>query len=89
MTDIPVRPGETILFRLDNSAGFEHNLLFGTDVQLSVPNASDMPGIPTFQSGMQDFEWVVPDDITGLMFGCTVPGHYSRMQGSFTADVSA
>ena len=58
--------------------------MFGRDEQLSVPNASDLPGIPTFQSGIQEFEWVVPDDVTGLMFGCTVPGHYALMQGAFS-----
>jgi azurin len=26
----------------------------------------------------------VPDDVSGLKFGCTVPGHYSLMQGTFS-----
>jgi azurin len=26
----------------------------------------------------------VPADISGLKFGCTVPGHYALMQGTFS-----
>jgi hypothetical protein len=85
ITDIPVTPGETVTFRVDNVAGFDHNFHIGTDAELSVPNNGDLPGIPTWSSGVQEFEWTVPDDVTGLKFGCTVPGHYSLMQGTFSA----
>jgi uncharacterized cupredoxin-like copper-binding protein len=82
--DIPVTPGETITFRVDNTAGFDHNLYIGTDEQLIVPNATTDVGIPTWQTGVQELTWVVPADITGLKFGCTVPGHYAIMQGVFS-----
>jgi hypothetical protein len=82
--DIPVTPGETVLFRVDNTAGFDHNLYIGRDDELSVPNATTDVGIPTWQSGVQELEWTVPEDITGLKFGCTVPGHYAIMQGTFS-----
>lgn len=82
--DIPVTPGETIIFRVDNTAGFDHNLYIGTDEELMLPNAITDVGIPTWQSGVQELEWVVPADISGLKFGCTVPGHYTLMQGTFS-----
>jgi hypothetical protein len=84
VTDIPVTPGETVVFRVDNVAGFDHNFLIGTDQELSVPNASGLPGIPTWSSGVQEFEWAVPDDVSGLKFGCVLPGHYASMQGTFS-----
>jgi uncharacterized cupredoxin-like copper-binding protein len=84
VTDIPVTPGETITFRIDNTAGFDHNFHIGTDAELSVPNAVTPAGIPTWQSGVQEYTWVVPEDISGLKFGCTVPGHYALMQGTFS-----
>ncbi|CAN5567158.1 hypothetical protein BH23CHL8_BH23CHL8_01320 [soil metagenome] len=82
--DIPVTPGETVLFRVDNTAGFDHNLYIGTDAELSAPNATTDVGIPTWESGVQELEWSVPEDISGLKFGCTVPGHYTTMQGTFS-----
>jgi hypothetical protein len=86
ITDIPVTPGETVTFAVDNVAGFDHDFYIGTDAQLNVPNASGMPGIPTWTSGVQEYTWTVPDDITDLKFGCTIPGHYTAgMQGTFSA----
>lgn len=85
ITDIPVTPGGTVTFRVDNVAGFDHNFHIGTDAELSVPGNDDLPGIPTWSSGVQELVWDVPDDITGLKFGCTVPGHYATMQGTFSA----
>jgi uncharacterized cupredoxin-like copper-binding protein len=84
LRDIPVTPGETVLFRIDNTAGFDHNFYIGTDAELMVPSATTPTGIPTWQSGVQELTWVVPADISGLKFGCTVPGHYSLMQGTFS-----
>jgi len=28
--------------------------------------------------------WTVPEDIASLKFGCTIPGHYETMQGTFS-----
>ena len=86
---IEVTPGETVLFRVDNTAGFEHNFWIGTDDQLMMPNGTTDVGIPAWTSGVQELEWVVPDDVSGLKFGCTVPGHYNTMQGTFTATEAA
>jgi len=82
--DIPVTPGETITFRVDNTAGFDHDFYIGTDEQLIVPAGTTDVGIATWQTGVQELTWVVPADITGLKFGCTVPGHYALMQGTFS-----
>jgi hypothetical protein len=82
--DIAVVPGETVIFSVSNTAGFAHNFFIGSDAELSVPGASTEVGIPAWSRGTQEFEWTVPDDISGLMFGCTVPGHYQLMRGTFS-----
>lgn len=84
LAEIPVTPGETVVFRIDNTAEFAHNFWIGTDEELMVPNGSTDVGIPDWDSGVQELEWVVPDDLTGVRFACTVPGHYVLMQGDFT-----
>jgi uncharacterized cupredoxin-like copper-binding protein len=84
ISDIPVTPGETVLFRVDNTAGFDHNFYIGTDEELSVPSATTEVGIPTWGTGVRELEWTVPEDIGGLKFGCTVPGHYFTQQGTFS-----
>ncbi|HSM33747.1 MAG TPA: hypothetical protein VK987_06625, partial [Anaerolineae bacterium] len=82
--DIPVTPGETVIFRIDNTAGFAHNFWIGPDGELQVPGGSTDVGLPDWNSGIQQLEWVVPDDIGDLRFACTVPGHYYTMQGDFS-----
>jgi uncharacterized cupredoxin-like copper-binding protein len=89
VTDIPVTPGETVIFRIENTAGFEHNFWIGTDDQLTAPYATTDVGIDTWTTGVQSVEWVVPADVSGLKFGCTVPGHYTTMQGTFSASEPA
>ncbi|MEX1297343.1 MAG: hypothetical protein AB1Z67_14365, partial [Candidatus Limnocylindrales bacterium] len=81
--EIPVTPGETVIFRVDNTAGFAHNLYIGPDADLAVPNGTTDVGIPDWETGIQELEWVVPDDLTDVRFACTVPGHYFTMQGDF------
>lgn len=83
VAEVPVTPGETVVFRIDNTAGFAHNFWIGSDDELAVPNGATDVGIPDWDSGVQELEWVVPDDLTGLRFACTVPGHYALMQGDF------
>lgn len=107
--DIPVTPGETVLIRIDNVGGYEHNFYIGTDGELTTrPTAEDVAayiesekaagrtpsnppiypstdvGIANWNSGAQQVEWRVPEDITGLKFGCTISSHYPRMQGTFS-----
>ena len=85
--ELQVTPGETIIFRIDNTAGFAHNFFIGPDAALQVPNGSTDTGLPDWNSGVQELAWVVPDDVTDLRFACTVPGHYYTMQGDFTVSV--
>ena len=89
LTEILVTPGETVLFRINNTAGFAHNFWIGTDAELITPSATTEVGIPDWSTGVEELEWVVPDDITDLKYGCTVPGHYTMMQGVFTAAEAA
>ncbi len=84
VVNIDVTPGETVLFRIDNTAGFAHNFYIGPDSELSVPSNSTEVGLPDWETGVQELEWVVPADPTGVRFACTVPGHYYTMQGDFT-----
>jgi mono/diheme cytochrome c family protein len=80
---LPVAPGETVTFEVDNTAGFDHNFYIGTPDELSVPGAVTEVGIPTYTSGVETVTWTVPDDPVGLQFACTVPGHYEPMHGDF------
>jgi uncharacterized cupredoxin-like copper-binding protein len=84
LQDIAVTPGETITFEIDNAAGFAHNFYIGEDSELMTPAGSTDTGIPDWSTGVQTLDWVVPDDIANLKFGCTVPGHYTLMQGTFS-----
>lgn len=74
-------PGETVLFRIDKTAGSEHNFYIGTEEELADPDAVTPVGIPTWFSGVRELAWTVPDDISGLRFGCTVPGHIFTESG--------
>jgi uncharacterized cupredoxin-like copper-binding protein len=83
--DIPVTPGETIKFIITNTAGYVHNFWIGPDQALMTNQTTGLVGIPDWtDSAPRELEWVVPDDITGLKYGCTVPGHYMLMQGTFS-----
>jgi hypothetical protein len=85
VTDIAVTPGETIRFVITNTAGFDHNFYIGSDGELAASRVEGLPGLPTWSSEVpQAYEWTVPQDITGLNFGCTLRGHYPRMQGTFS-----
>ncbi|MGD8684533.1 MAG: c-type cytochrome, partial [Chloroflexota bacterium] len=84
--EIAVVPGETIVFEIDNVADFDHNFWIGPESEVSVPNNETVVGHPTWQSGVQTVEWTVPpaEDLAGLQFACTVPGHYAAgMFGNF------
>jgi uncharacterized cupredoxin-like copper-binding protein len=82
VSNIPVKAGEVVRFEVDNTAGYTHNFHIGTDAELSA-SAPGLPGIPDWESGVQTYEWTVPTE-GDLKFGCTVPGHYALMQGTFT-----
>jgi uncharacterized cupredoxin-like copper-binding protein len=85
--NIDVTPGETVLFRVTNTGGFPHNFYIGTDEELQVMGGTTATGLPDWETGVQELEWVVPEDISAIRFACTVPGHYYTMQGDFTISV--
>ena len=86
---ISVVPGETLLIRVDNTAGFEHSFFIGTEEELSEPQATTDVGIEAWSSGTRVLAWTVPDDPSGLMFGCTVPGHFPVMHGRIVLATSS
>ena len=50
-----------------------------------VPSATTDAGIPTWQTGVQELDvGRARPTSRGLKFGCTVPGHYALMQGTFS-----
>jgi mono/diheme cytochrome c family protein len=80
VSQIDVVDGETIQFEVENTAGFEHDFWIGTPEELSVPGATTDAGIPSWTSGVQTLTWTASGE--GLQFACTVPGHYSTMNGN-------
>ena len=83
LEEIAVSPGETLLFQIHNSAGFEHSFYIGSEEELEVPLGTTDTGVGPWQTGVRELEWSVPADVSGLMFGCTVPGHFLVSHGVF------
>ncbi len=73
--------GETIEFVVVNTAGSDHNFYIGAPEDLQVMGGETDTGIATWQSGEQTLTWTVPAPGEALQFACTVPGHYSLMNG--------
>jgi len=86
VSELAVKAGETVHFKITNSAGFDHDFYIGTPDQLSQNQVSGLPGIPTFQSGTQEFDYTVTADTANLQWGCSLPGHYPLMHGTFTVE---
>jgi len=80
---IDAKVGETLHFVVDNTAGFAHNLFIGPADALAQNQVGDLPGIPDWASGVQEFDYLVTADTANLEFACTVPGHYALMHGTF------
>ncbi len=81
VSTIPVVQGETYTFRVTNTAGFDHDFLIGSDADLSA-GAAGLPGIPAWSSGSREFQYTF-EGPGPLAFGCTIPGHYAQMKGTF------
>jgi mono/diheme cytochrome c family protein len=82
---ISVVQGETVEFHVVNEDGFGHNFHIGAATQLSsAPEHPDLPGVDTFPSGTQTFAYTVDALPEQPQFACTVPGHYSSMNGALT-----
>jgi len=75
--------GESYTFRVDNTAGFVHNIWLGPPDRLNANDTDGLPGIPDWESGVQEFSWTATAEAQGWEFGCTVPGHYQAgMKGT-------
>ncbi len=83
VTTIDAKVGDTLHFVVDNVAGFAHNFFIGPADALAQNQVGDLPGIPDWTSGIQEFDYVVTADTTNMEFACTVPGHYPLMHGTF------
>lgn len=80
-----VTPGETIAFRLRNTAGYPHSFFIGSEERLIARDVAGLPGLEAWSTDRpRTLIWTVPPDVTELRFGCIVPGHYPMMHGSFT-----
>lgn len=82
LSSLAVAAGETVQFKVTNSAGFPHNFYLGPAADLAGNNTSVLQGIPDFATGTQTFTYTVPRSSDGLQFACTLPGHYPTMHGS-------
>jgi uncharacterized cupredoxin-like copper-binding protein len=83
VSELEVHQGETIHFVLDNTAGFGHDFYIGPPDQLAAGTTDGLPGVEQWDSGVREFDYVVTADTANLQFGCTVPGHFQTMHGSF------
>jgi hypothetical protein len=83
VTELDVTEGETIHFVVDNTAGFTHDFYIGPPDALSAGTVDGLPGIPEWDGGVKEFDYVVTADTAQLQFACTVPGHYQSMHGTF------
>lgn len=77
---IPVKKGETVTFKVTNTAGFAHNFYIGTDEQLKANDRTATKGTPDFSDGTQELSYTFDTDAQ-LHFGCIVPGHYQAGMG--------
>ncbi|MFN8520243.1 MAG: hypothetical protein U0667_12810 [Chloroflexota bacterium] len=83
LTELEVQEGETIHFVLDNTAGFAHDFWIGPPDKLSASLTDGLEGVPEWDSGVKELDYVVTADTANLQFGCTVPGHFQSMHGTF------
>lgn len=83
VSQLTVKQGDTVTFKVTNTAGFDHNFYIGPAAQLEANDPTGLPGIPTFTTGTQEFTYTVTADTANLQFACTLLGHYGTMHGTF------
>jgi uncharacterized cupredoxin-like copper-binding protein len=81
-TSIKVTKGQTYTFNITNTAGFDHDFYIGADADLQAGTTAALTGLPAFSSGTKTFTYTFDSD-GPLNFGCTIPGHYTTMHGTF------
>jgi uncharacterized cupredoxin-like copper-binding protein len=84
VSSLAVKAGETVHFKITNSAGFDHDFFIGPADQLGQNLVAGLPGVPSFTSGTQEFDYTVTADTANLQWGCSLPGHYPTMHGTFS-----
>ena len=85
VSTIPVTQGGTYTFRLTNSAGYAHDFKIGADTDLGR-GAGGLPGIESWNGGTREFQYTFSSSAGSsapIAYGCTLPGHYALMKGSF------
>jgi uncharacterized cupredoxin-like copper-binding protein len=77
------KAGETVCFKVTNTAGFAHNFYVGPASDVDTRNQSaTVKGIPDFTSGTQTLEYTFSGS-GPFEFACWVPGHLEAgMKGS-------
>lgn len=83
VTQLFVKVGDTIIFRITNSADFEHNFYIGPAKKLANSNTTGLPGLAAFPTGTQELVYTVTADTADLQCGCPLEGHYPTMHGTF------
>ncbi|MEO7117557.1 MAG: hypothetical protein ABIZ34_01150 [Candidatus Limnocylindrales bacterium] len=84
--NLAVKSGETYTFRITNQGGLEHNFYIGPADRIEAGDVEGLPGVPISDSGTQEFEYTVTDETATLAFGCSIPGHFGSMNGTFTVE---
>ena len=82
VTSLPVNEGETYTFRINNTAGLDHDFYIGPEADLASGATDGLAGIPPWNAGVREFQTTI-ETPGPLAFGCTVPGHYALMHGAF------
>jgi uncharacterized cupredoxin-like copper-binding protein len=82
VSSIDVTKGETYTFNITNTAGYDHDFYIGSPADLQAGNTANLTGIAPFSSGTKTFTYTFQSSGT-LGFGCTIPGHYQTMHGTF------
>lgn len=82
VTSINVTKGETYTFNITNTAGYDHDFYIGSPSDLQAGNTANLTGIQAFSSGTKTFTYTFQSS-GPLGFGCTIPGHYQTMHGTF------
>ena len=83
MTDVDVAVGETITFRITNTAGYPRDFWIGPADALMNGETTGLIGTPEYPSGTREFARTVPADAGDLVFGRSIPGHYAPEHGRF------
>ena len=84
--NLTVKNGETVHFRITNTAPFQHDFYIGPGDLLGQNLVAGLPGLASFDAGTQEFDYTVTADAANLQWGCSLPGHYPNMHGTFTVE---